>query len=123
MKYYFFCSDQRKQKLSPVYKHLNVPTITDENMLLIIVLVNKFEREHSEQKKKQETLICKCVFSGEKNKSVSAVDRVMGRRAPILFALQIKEKICIPSTSDQHFYKFSIQESNRLKINGMCGQT
>lgn len=94
-------------------------------MLLIIVLVNKFEREHSEQnkkKKKQETLICKCVFSEEKKPSlsVSAVDRVMGRRAPILFALQIKEKICIPSTSD--FYKFSFQESDRLKINGMCGQ-
>lgn len=63
-------------------------------MLLIILLVNKFEREHNEKKiNKQETSICKCVFSGEtKIKSVSAVGRVMGR-SPILFALQVKQKI------------------------------
>lgn len=53
LKYYFFCSDQRKQKLSPVHKHLNIPTITEDDMLLIIVLVNKFEKEHSEQNKKK----------------------------------------------------------------------
>lgn len=48
--------------------HLNVQTVTENDMLLIILLVNKFEREHNEQKEKnkKETLICKCVFSGEK---------------------------------------------------------
>lgn len=72
MKFNLFCSDQRKQKLLPVYNRINVPTITEDDMLLVILFVNKFEREHKEQqqqkKQNQETLICKCVFSIKKNK-------------------------------------------------------
>lgn len=95
LKSIWFFSDQRKYKLSSVYKHLamwSVPTSTEDVTLLIILLVNKSERDHKDWKKekKQETLICKCVISGGGGKSVSDVDKVLGRRPPVLFALQIK---------------------------------
>lgn len=51
-------------------------------------------------------------------KAVSGVDKVLQRRASIPFALQIKQILCVPGLSDQHFCKLTVQESNTLKIIG-----
>lgn len=78
LKYNLFCSDQRKQKLSPVYKHLSIPTITEDYILLVILLINKFEREHNDEKEKiskkhwsvsvyfleEENTVCKFCWQG-----------------------------------------------------------
>lgn len=54
--------------------------------LLYSWLTNLKENTKKKRKNKRETSVCKCVFSGEKKKSINAVDRVMGRKTPILFA-------------------------------------